>query len=500
VDSLRQPARVFRFGTFELDVPSGELRRDGRKVRLAYQPFQILTLLLSRPGEVVTREALRQQLWTSDTYVSFEAGLNSAMRKLREALDDSAENPRFIETLPRRGYRFIGSVTSPASDVVASPAGRTRHAMTMTEVAGAIAIATIVVMIVVVRVTQQQIARTVTAAIGSRAASPTARSSTSAVDPDAYESYLKGLAAAGRETYDGFRIAVGYFENAVAREPDFAVAHSALANAQLQLLYGGPLSPREIIPKAEQAARRALLLDDSLAEAHQTLGSVLQVFYWRWADAEREFRRARELRGPAAGNQPETGAGLFRSGRGAEALRSAERARQQDPLSFNACMDLALAYRNAGQNERAVGELQRALEITPGRPRAHFQLGVTFLFMDRVDDATRELEMAVAKSAPVNGRFLAYLGYAYAAAGRSRDARRILNELDSLGRRQYVSAFGIALTHDALRNKEAALLALERAVEDRAVEFTQLSQYPPFRTIAEEPRYQAVMRRIGLPQ
>ena len=109
-------ARVLRFGIFELDAQSGELRRHGLKIRLPHQPFQILRLLLDRPGEVVTREELRQQLWTSDTFVDFDVGLNSAIRKLREALDDSAENPRFVETLPRRGYRFIASVTPATAD------------------------------------------------------------------------------------------------------------------------------------------------------------------------------------------------------------------------------------------------------------------------------------------------------------------------------------------------------------------------------------------------
>src|SRR6266487_2763217 len=99
--------RVFRFGVFELDTQSGELRRHGLKIRLPDQSFQILQELLSRPGEVVTREDLRRQLWTSDTFVDFDVGLNSAIRKLREALEDSADNPRFVETLPRRGYRFI---------------------------------------------------------------------------------------------------------------------------------------------------------------------------------------------------------------------------------------------------------------------------------------------------------------------------------------------------------------------------------------------------------
>jgi DNA-binding winged helix-turn-helix (wHTH) protein len=107
--------RVFRFGIFELDTQSRELRRHGLKIRLPDQSFQILHMLLSHPGEVVTRDDLRRQLWTSETFVDFDVGLNSAIRKLREALEDSADNPRFVETLPRRGYRFIAPLT-PAID------------------------------------------------------------------------------------------------------------------------------------------------------------------------------------------------------------------------------------------------------------------------------------------------------------------------------------------------------------------------------------------------
>ena len=111
-------ARVFRFGVFELDVRSGELRRHGLKIRLPDQSFQILRALLLRPGELVTRDELRQLLWTADTFVDFEVGLNSAVRKLREALDDSADNPRFVETVPRHGYRFVAPVggSAPPAD------------------------------------------------------------------------------------------------------------------------------------------------------------------------------------------------------------------------------------------------------------------------------------------------------------------------------------------------------------------------------------------------
>lgn len=104
---------ILRFGTFEADLRAGELRKQGKRLKLQDQPFQVLTVLLQRPGEVVTREELRSQIWPDDTFVDFDNSLNTAINKLREALGDSADSPRFIETLPRRGYRFLALVTSP---------------------------------------------------------------------------------------------------------------------------------------------------------------------------------------------------------------------------------------------------------------------------------------------------------------------------------------------------------------------------------------------------
>src|ERR1700752_729219 len=113
---------LVRFGVFQLDLRTGELQKGGARLNLPEQPFQVLKTLLDRPGELVTREELRQRLWSAETFVDFEHGLNAAVRRLRDALGDSAETPRFIETLPRRGYRFIAPVVPPPSAVEVPPA------------------------------------------------------------------------------------------------------------------------------------------------------------------------------------------------------------------------------------------------------------------------------------------------------------------------------------------------------------------------------------------
>src|SRR5436189_4919257 len=116
--------RLVGFGPFEIDVRAGELRKQGRRIRLQDQPLQVLAELLAHPGEMVTRDELRQKLWPADTFVDFDHGLNNAVNRLREALGDSAESPRFIETLPKKGYRFIGKVTGyePPAEAEYQPA------------------------------------------------------------------------------------------------------------------------------------------------------------------------------------------------------------------------------------------------------------------------------------------------------------------------------------------------------------------------------------------
>ncbi len=115
-DRLPPPNGLIRFANFEVDVPAGELRKNGVKIKLHTQPFEVLTALLLRHGQVVTREELQQKLWAQDTFVDFEQGLNKAINKLRDALGDDADNPQFVETLPRRGYRFVAPVTFPPGD------------------------------------------------------------------------------------------------------------------------------------------------------------------------------------------------------------------------------------------------------------------------------------------------------------------------------------------------------------------------------------------------
>ena len=525
MDIPSENPHALRFGAFEFDPRSGDLRRHGLRIRLAAQPLAILKTLVDRHGEAVTRDELRRVLWTSDTFVDFEVGLNSAVRKLREALDDSAESPRFIETLPRLGYRFIAPVAAARAGVETAPLDGDPQSFPVSEsvpgagheqLRGAIGkwsaaarassprivwsagfmLLTVAVAAGVLWQGRPSTGPPATAVEVAGVAGSSARTPQS-IDERAHKAYVRGLTA--RAEQDGLSRAVSYFEEAVAVQPDFAEAYGLLALVQVQFLYGGPFSPHQTVPKAEAAARKALQLNERLGHAHWALGQILALYYWRWEESANALKRAADLLGEDELSLA-LGESLIRTRHFTEAVALAERARKLDPRSVNAQVAVALAYRAAGQHDRAVEELRGALEVGPGYNRVRFQLGTTLVAMGRLDDGISELRVAALSNGRHNSRMEAYLGYAYAAAGHPRPARELLKELESHRREEYVSWFGIALIYDALGEKEPALRALQRAYEDRAVEFGQMAAYPPFKAIASEPRFEAVMRHVGLPR
>ena len=280
----------------------------------------------------------------------------------------------------------------------------------------------------------------------------------------------------------------------MAIQPDFAEAYAELAIVQVQFLFGGPYSPHEIVPKAETAAREALRLDETSEPARRALGQILNLYYWRWQDGDRML--ARDV-GGSGGDSMAAVNTLIRQGRFEEALAAAEHARRLDPLSVNAQITVGTASRAAGHYHRALEELARALTMSPGLDRINFQRGVTLLAMGRVNEAIPELAIGARPATGHNSRIEAYLGYALASAGRTDEARAVLKELDSHRRDQYVSWYGIALIHDALGEKALALAAVQRAFEDRAVEFGLVNQYPAFKSIAAEPAFLSIIRTVG---
>jgi len=305
------PATPVRFGVFELDRASGELRRAGLRVRLQPQASKLLLALLERPGEVVSRDQLRGVLWGRDTYVAFDHCLNSCVNQLRHALRDSAASPRFVETVPRVGYRFIAPMmpVPRAVDQATAPASGDRARWTR-------GLAALIV--------------TWLAAQGGAGSLPV-RAPVSEPSPAVREAYLKGLYHAARGSAEWPEAAL-WLEQAARRDPAYGPAQTALARTYVQLAEARLRVPREVLPLARSASAAALVADGLAAEPHLWAGLAALYGEWDWDTAGRELRVALILDPRLAAAHRGHAAYLSARGDDAGAVAAIERARQLDPL------------------------------------------------------------------------------------------------------------------------------------------------------------------------
>ncbi|HYO63436.1 MAG TPA: tetratricopeptide repeat protein, partial [Pyrinomonadaceae bacterium] len=310
---------------------------------------------------------------------------------------------------------------------------------------------------------------------------------------EAYRLYLQGRFHENKETHEGVRKAVEHFNQAIALDPNYALAHAGLANAYVTAT-DWFFQPKESLPRAKAAAERALQLDDSLAEAHHSM-ALVRMFYDRdWAAAENECRRAIEL-APGFASAHEMYAELLAmNGRHEESVAAATRARELDPLSADGAVALSDAFYYSRQYERAAEELRRVIEIEPGHVTSRLNLAVTLSLTGRHDESIELLRKA--RRLDDGPDVLAYLAYAYAAAGRRADARRALNELTRGD--WYVSPFYLAMVHAGLGDTERAFASLERAVEEQAMMLSFLKVEPVFDPLRPDPRFDAILRRVNL--
>jgi DNA-binding winged helix-turn-helix (wHTH) protein len=283
------PSDAIRFGSFTIDIATGELTRQGRRIPLQDQPARVLGLLVMRAGRLVTREELRDALWPEDTFVEFDAAIAVAINKIRRALGDSATNPRFIETVPKHGYRFLADVQPLLPDAIEAPPVSSlapRAASPLRPASSWPIIAAVIV------ITGAAVAVLANRTANERTNAP-AKPSTSSIE--ANRLYLEGRWFMDQRSIADLRSAIAAFRRATEVDPGFAVAYSWLANAYGMLGYMGAMPPLESRTFTVASAARALQLDDRLAEAHLVSAGAQAFFQWRWAEADDVFRRALTL-------------------------------------------------------------------------------------------------------------------------------------------------------------------------------------------------------------
>jgi TolB-like protein/DNA-binding winged helix-turn-helix (wHTH) protein/Tfp pilus assembly protein PilF len=321
------------------------------------------------------------------------------------------------------------------------------------------------------------------------------------VDPAAYELYLKGRYFWVKRTEESFRRAMDYFRQAIDRDPGYAAPYSGLADCFV--LFGssfdvGGRAPSDVQPKARAAALKALELDDSLGDAHSSLAYVKLNYDWDWTGAEAEFKRSLTLNPGYAHGHHWYAHLLLSSGRQDEALAESTRALELDPLSPIINVHLAWHYLYTRQYDRALDQATKTLDLDPSYALAHWYRGLAFGQKGMYVEALRELERA-RELLPGNPAVRSDIGYVHAVAGNEREAERVIGELKEESARRYVTPYELALIQVGLGKRDQAFEWLEQAFRDRSDQVIYLAVDPRLDAIRSDPRFDNLVRRVGIP-
>ena len=623
MEGTSKPPTKLQFGVFTVDLRSGELYKQGARVKLQELPFRLLAALLSKPGEVVTREELRRQLWPNESFGDFDHAVNIAIGKLRAALEDSAESPRMIETLPRRGYRFIAHADLPASpdplpnvpkgifakrrwarliltlfscgaiglaawvawqqfygksaappirSIAVLPLrnlsgdaaqeyfadGMTEQLITelsrihalkvisrtsvmqykstkehLPQIARELGVDGIVEGSVIregdqVRITvqlldgrndrhiwgedyqrelrgiltlQREMAQAITQQIRIQLTpQQQARvSSGRAVNPEAYEAYLRGRFYLTNQLTmaQPLNMAQRYFEEAIQKDPGFALGYVGLADSYVYLALFNQLSPERAYGPAEEALRRALELDDSIGETYDALGLLSWRFEWDLDAAEREFNQAIALAPSYSCAHERRAVFLGFTGRRAEALAEVAKSSELDPGSTSAMTEIGVYYQ-LRDYEGLVEASRRGVVSNPNEWWEHYHLGVGYEGIGKLLEAVSEYQRAVELS-DGDPDSKAALAHTYAVIGRRAEAEKILGDLERKSKSVYISPYFIATIYAGLGEKNKAFEFLERAYLERNLDISwSLKADLRIDNLRSDPRFEALLQRVGL--
>ena len=317
------------------------------------------------------------------------------------------------------------------------------------------------------------------------------------VDPDAYEAYLRGRYYLDKRTEEGFRKALEYFQDAVQKDPNSALPYAGLADTYNFLSYFYLLRPQQARPEAKVAALKALKLDPGSAEAHTALARVMAEYEWDLQGAEREFQRAIELNPSYAIAHQYYGLYLSDMGRHPEAIAEGKKAVELDPLSLPVRNSLGSRFYLARQYDHAIEQFRKVLEMDANFSFTHLNLGWAYVLNKMYEPGTAELLKTISLSGP-EPEALSDLGYAYAASGHRPEAQKLLIELSRMASQRVPPAY-MARIYVGLGDQTRALAWLEKSYQDRSLgQFDVLvdAGWDPLRS---DPRFQNLLRRMGLP-
>ena len=600
-------SQVVRFADFEVHLRTREIRKNGMPIKLTGHPFDVLAALVARPGELITRDELRQRLWADSSFVDFDNNLNNAVNRLRRALGDSAEDPRFVETLPRLGYRFLSTV-EPAE----SGNRRTRLLRSFAFAAMVLIVATVAwlgfrpvdtglpdrVMLVVlpfenlgsnpaedylsdglteelilqlsridsqrlgiiarttamkyrgtpksvaeigdelgvdyvvegsvrrggdtVRITAQlirvgdethlwaesydrepgdllalehQVARAVAGQIQVAVSPGQASIDIDAIDPDAYDAYLRARYYHSRGTVQSTEQAIGLYRDAIEKSPDFALAHAGLARAYI---FGIRTEPIVALERAYSLATNARELEPNLPEA--LVASAMATLYHKrdLAAAEQLFQRALQLDPGNSEAHFYYAQCLAADGRFDEAIASAQRALEVDPFSPLILHYIGRLHYFARDYDKAIGVLRETLDLDPNYPWAHLFLAVTYQRIEAYEQAVEHRQKYWAAMG-VSADQATKLGDGYAEAGYESVLRDWYGWIEGFARVDgYVTSSELAILQTELGNRDEAFAWLEKALEHGTRDLIYINVEPAFDPLRGDPRFSQFVQNVGM--
>lgn len=458
---------MIRFGPFTLDEQSGELRRDGEVVPLAPQPFRLLLALASRPGELVTRDELRLQVWGEGTFVDFERGLNFCVLQARTSLGDDAKQPAYIETLPRRGYRFVAGIEKPVAEppltITAPPPSAVTPRRHLRRFSMLTAAAALLVFGVVAALQREE---------------PVLPAASS---PAAHDAYVRGRHLWSKRDVASVEASVRELREAVRIEPAFVLAHLALAESLHNLARRGRIDARAAATEIRSSSDATLRLAPTLAQAHGIAAMHRFWHEWDWEAAEASYRQAIRLNPNEPGTLHDHGWLLISQGAFAEGMAQIRRAQELDPVSPRANMHVAWAFTYTGDYAAAVRESRRALELSPGHLDAFHCLEAAYLLSGNYESALAARKQYEPELAVRDAR-------AFYEERRIRAARTL--EPDD----PYENATKLVQAGD----RENALLWLRKAKEQRRLSFVLAGVDPKLKPLHGDSRYVELLRSVGL--
>jgi eukaryotic-like serine/threonine-protein kinase len=315
---------------------------------------------------------------------------------------------------------------------------------------------------------------------------------------EAYQLYLKGRYYWNKRTQDGLKKGIDYFEQAVQKDPKYALAYAALADCYIVLVDFEWLPPGEVARKANEATRKALSLDDSLAEAHTSNAGIKEV-EWNWQEADNEYKRAIELNPNYATAHHWYSLYSESMGRLDVALTEIKKAQELDPLSIQINKNVGDRLISLHQYDKAIEQYRKTIEMDPNSPIVHEGLGFAYLRKGLYAEALAEFQ----KGRELSGDYLSYVintAEVYARWGKKDEVQNRLHEIRELSKQKYVSPLSFAGIYATMGEKDQAFEWLEKAYQERSVRLEYLKIAPQFESLRTDSRYADLLRRIGLPQ